>query len=52
MEYLWEFRLTLGFPVPNWPFAVVTVDGRMDSRQWEHSFVIVAHSVLKEAILR
>lgn len=52
MEYLWEFRLTLGFPVPNWPFAVETVDGRMDSRQREHSLAIVVHSVFKEAVLR
>ena len=51
VEYLWVFRLTSRFPVPNWPFAVVTVDGRMDSRQREHSFAIVVHSVIKEAVL-
>jgi len=40
MEDFWEFRISFGFPVPNWPFAVVTFHGRLNPRPRKESFTI------------
>ena len=52
MESLWEFRLSLGFPVPNRPFAVVMLQGRLNPLERDDSFAVIVHVVLKEALLR
>ena len=52
MESLWEFRLSLGFPVPNRPFAAIMLQGRLNPRERDDSFAVIVHFVLKEALLR
>jgi hypothetical protein len=51
MESLWEFRLSSGFPVPNRPFAMVMLYGRLNPRGRDDSFAVIVHSVFKEALL-
>src|SRR6516162_3306296 len=51
MENLWEFRLSSGFPVPNWPFAVVPLHGRLNHRERKDSFAVKTDSLGKESLL-
>ena len=52
MKNVREFRVSVGFPVPDRPFQVVTPNGLLNPLAREESFAIIAHSGFKEAQLR
>jgi hypothetical protein len=52
MKNVWEFRLSAGFPVPDRPFQLVTLNGLLNPLARDESFPIKAHSGFKEAQLR
>src|ERR1700730_10999707 len=52
MESIWKFGLPFGFPLPNWPFAAITLHGGPNLGNRKYSFTIKVNSTGKEPFLR